>query len=193
MLKSKECGQAEKVTLISHPLKKRFPGTILMGEHPSPFGSCRIALAGENQIAHLSFVDKEEDLSLSTVLQRSFPGAVLERSDENTAGMAEAIFQGSGRPYRLLARGTPFQLKVWWALLTIPAGSVVSYGELGKQIGMARAARAVGRAVGANPVALLIPCHRVIRSDGQLGGYRWGVERKRALLLREGLTLPALA
>ena len=81
----------------------------------------------------------------------------------------------------LLVSGTAFQLKVWEALLRIPAGGLSSYGQIAKTIGKPAAVRAVGTAVGQNPVALLIPCHRVIRRDGMLGGYRWGVGRKLAL------------
>jgi AraC family transcriptional regulator, regulatory protein of adaptative response / methylated-DNA-[protein]-cysteine methyltransferase len=82
-------------------------------------------------------------------------------------------------------RGTPFQQRVWDALRTIPAGSTRSYGELARQIGLPRAARAVGAACGRNPVALLVPCHRAVRHDGDPGGYHWGLDRKRALLERE--------
>ncbi|MGC6455359.1 MAG: methylated-DNA--[protein]-cysteine S-methyltransferase [Coraliomargaritaceae bacterium] len=177
-----------KVSLVPHEPTKRFCGTIQIGEHPSPFGLCRIALAAGNQIAHLSFDEESKGLSLEAMIERTWSGAVVEQNHETTAAQVEAIFGRSGGPYQVLVRGTPFQLRVWRALLTIPAGTVVSYGAISKKIGAVRAARAVGRAVGANPVALLIPCHRVVRGDGRLGGYRWGLERKRALLLREGLT-----
>jgi AraC family transcriptional regulator of adaptative response/methylated-DNA-[protein]-cysteine methyltransferase len=83
-------------------------------------------------------------------------------------------------------RGTSFQLRVWRALLRVPPGTFVSYGQLANAAGNPRAARATGAAVACNPVAFLIPCHRVIRADGTLGGYRWGVARKRAILAWEG-------
>jgi AraC family transcriptional regulator of adaptative response/methylated-DNA-[protein]-cysteine methyltransferase len=83
-------------------------------------------------------------------------------------------------------QGTGFQLRVWQALRAIPAGQPVSYGELARRLGVPRASRAVGAAVGANPIAVAVPCHRVIASDGRLSGYHWGVERKRELLEREG-------
>ena len=83
-------------------------------------------------------------------------------------------------------RGTAFQQRVWQALREIPAGETVSYTELAKRIGSPKSFRAVAQACGANPLAVAIPCHRVVRNDGALSGYRWGVERKRALLEREG-------
>jgi AraC family transcriptional regulator, regulatory protein of adaptative response / methylated-DNA-[protein]-cysteine methyltransferase len=82
-------------------------------------------------------------------------------------------------------RGTPFQRQVWEALRTIPRGSTRSYGEIASQVGAPKAARAVGAACGRNPVALLVPCHRVVGCRGEVGGYYWGIERKRALLERE--------
>jgi len=82
----------------------------------------------------------------------------------------------------LYVRGTDFQLQVWRALLEVPPGEITTYGRLAEAVGRPGAARAVGGAVAANPVAYLIPCHRVVRTSGELGGYRWGVERKRAML-----------
>jgi AraC family transcriptional regulator of adaptative response/methylated-DNA-[protein]-cysteine methyltransferase len=82
-------------------------------------------------------------------------------------------------------RGTAFQHRVWNALRRVAAGSTLSYAQLARRIGLPQGARAVARAVAANPVAILVPCHRVVRSDGAVGGYRWGLERKRALLAAE--------
>jgi AraC family transcriptional regulator of adaptative response/methylated-DNA-[protein]-cysteine methyltransferase len=93
----------------------------------------------------------------------------------------------SGEPLRLYVAGTNFQLRVWRALLELGHDDTTSYGELAARIRAPRAARAVGTAVGANPVAWLIPCHRVLRENGALGGYRWGVDRKRAILAWESL------
>lgn len=86
---------------------------------------------------------------------------------------------------RTLEAGTPFQRRVWSALLRIPAGTTRTYAEIARSIGMPRGARAVARACASNPLAVLIPCHRVVRADGGLGGYRWGLERKRRLIARE--------
>ncbi|MEY4692689.1 MAG: hypothetical protein RIT19_3014 [Verrucomicrobiota bacterium] len=94
----------------------------------------------------------------------------------------DAAFSDPAEAIGIRVTGTPFQRRVWAALLEIPRGSTVSYGELASALGMPRAARAVGSACGANPVALWIPCHRVVRADGRLHGYRWGLDRKRGLL-----------
>jgi AraC family transcriptional regulator of adaptative response/methylated-DNA-[protein]-cysteine methyltransferase len=86
---------------------------------------------------------------------------------------------------RLFAKGTPFQIQVWRALMRIPAGAATSYGDLAAELGRPGASRAVGRACGANRIGVLIPCHRVIRETGALGGYQWGLERKQAVLAWE--------
>ncbi len=103
--------------------------------------------------------------------------------------ICERIFSGSAKdssaPFHLHLRGTNFQLKVWQALLTIPSGRLAKYGDLAAKIGTPTASRAVGSAVGSNPIAYLIPCHRVIRSLGVIGDYRWGRERKQAMIGRE--------
>jgi len=91
----------------------------------------------------------------------------------------------SPAPLRLFIAGTPFQLQVWQALLSLPPGALTTYGDLARRLGRPGAARAVGSAVGRNPLAWLIPCHRVVRENGALGGYAWGVARKRALLAWE--------
>lgn len=123
-------------------------------------------------------------------LQERFPKARLIGGDESfervvakVVGFVEAPSHGLDLP--LHVRGTAFQQRVWQALRQIPAGSTASYGEIAARIGRPRAVRAVGQACGSNPVAIAIPCHRVVRTDGALSGYRWGVERKRALLDRE--------
>lgn len=123
-------------------------------------------------------------------LQDRFPKAELIGADSGfeqlvaqVVGLIEAPSLGLQLP--LDVRGTAFQERVWQALREIPPGSTVSYAELAARIGAPKAVRAVGSACGANPLAVAIPCHRVLRSDGNLSGYRWGLERKRALLLRE--------
>ena len=93
--------------------------------------------------------------------------------------------RGGGRKVPLDVRGTAFQHEVWAALRRIPPGATRTYGEIAREIGRPGAARAVGAACGSNPVAVVIPCHRVVRGDGDLGGYHWGIERKRAILDRE--------
>ena len=107
---------------------------------------------------------------------------------DRTARTAARIFDGVGatdEPFTLHLRGTNFQLQVWQALLRIPAGHAVSYSDLARAIDRPTATRAVANAIGANPVAYVIPCHRVLRESGELGGYRWDPVRKQAMLVRE--------
>ena len=123
-------------------------------------------------------------------LEHRFPRAELaggdaqfERLVAQVVGFVAAPSQGLDLPLDI--RGTAFQRRVWQALRDIPAGSTVSYAEIARRVGRPTAFRAVGQAIGANPIAVAIPCHRVVRTDGSLSGYRWGVERKRGLLSRE--------
>jgi AraC family transcriptional regulator of adaptative response/methylated-DNA-[protein]-cysteine methyltransferase len=132
----------------------------------------------------------DEPAALVRDLQDRFPNADLqaggeefERSVARVVGFVDAPRTGLALPLDI--RGTAFQQRVWQALLAVPAGATVTYAELAKRIGAPRAARAVAGACAANPLAVAIPCHRVVRTDGSLSGYRWGVERKRALLARE--------
>ena len=111
--------------------------------------------------------------------------AQLHEGEHPFHEQALSIFGGGGERIALHLKGTPFQVQVWRALLNIPQGSVQSYGSVAESIGRPRAARAVGTAVGHNPVAMIIPCHRVIRESGVIGDYRWGRGRKMALLAQE--------
>lgn len=156
---------------------------IRWGISNSPFGKMFLAHSPRG-ITHLSFFDDDEADSMAA-LRKDWPKAKLIRDD---SGAGDLI---SGKKHRLHLVGTPFQIKVWQALLEIPRGGLSTYGSLAEKIGMPGASRAVGSAVGANRVSLLIPCHRVIRANGGLGGFRWGAERKKAMLAGEGsLTLP---
>lgn len=154
----------------------------------TPFGECLIAETVRG-LCHLAFVDAETKDSALVVLQKSWPLAELKEDPQTGQEAIEQIFspvtKTEQEPIRLFLKGTNFQLKVWEALLKIPEGTVVSYGELAKTVGCTNAQRAVGSAVGQNPVAYLIPCHRVLRADGEIGGYRWGISRKRAILAKE--------
>jgi AraC family transcriptional regulator, regulatory protein of adaptative response / methylated-DNA-[protein]-cysteine methyltransferase len=150
-------------------------GAILVAQ--SERGVCAISLGDDPQ-------------ELARQLQDRFPNANLIGGDAsfeqlvaNVVGMVEAPHLGLDLP--LDVRGTAFQQRVWQALREIPAGHTVSYAELAERIGAPQSVRAVAQACGANTLAIAIPCHRVVRSDGALSGYRWGVERKRALLERE--------
>jgi AraC family transcriptional regulator, regulatory protein of adaptative response / methylated-DNA-[protein]-cysteine methyltransferase len=156
---------------------------IRWGVSESPFGKMFLAESSRG-ITHLSFFNGDEINSLEK-LRRDFPKADLVRDDGFSGKMMKRIFTGKAEELRLHVNGTPFQEKVWQALLDIPPGSVSTYGKIAAHLGMPGASRAVGGAVGANRIAFLIPCHRVIRADGGLGGFRWGTERKRAMLAAE--------
>ncbi|GBD30293.1 Bifunctional transcriptional activator/DNA repair enzyme Ada [bacterium HR32] len=118
-------------------------------------------------------------------LWREFPDARLHRDARRVGSWLRACLEGRTADIPVDLRATPFQQKVWQALRKIRPGQRRTYAEVARGLGRPGAARAVARACAANPVALLIPCHRVVRSDGGLGGYRWGSERKRALLEQE--------
>jgi AraC family transcriptional regulator of adaptative response/methylated-DNA-[protein]-cysteine methyltransferase len=157
---------------------------IRWGVSESPFGKMFVAESAYG-ITHLSFFDGDETESLD-VLRGDFPKSDLVRDDEFVGKMAKRIFSlKAPDDFRLHMKGTPFQERVWQALQEIPRGEVSTYGKIAAKLGMPGASRAVGSAVGANRISLLIPCHRVIRTDGGLGGYRWGTGRKRAMLAAE--------
>lgn len=149
----------------------------------SPFGRV-LAATSERGLTYLAFADGDEDEALAE-LKRRWPLARLTRDDAAIGRIARQVFTERQGRIVLAPVGTNFQVKVWQALLELGSRGPTSYGELAQAIGSPGASRAVGQAVGANPVAWLIPCHRVLRRDGGLGGYHWGVERKRAMLAWE--------
>jgi AraC family transcriptional regulator of adaptative response/methylated-DNA-[protein]-cysteine methyltransferase len=161
--------------------------SIQYGFHPSSFGECLIG-ATSRGVCHLSFLSKEDHRAALAELAAEWPQAHIEEAPRVTAPLARRLFtrvNGDAPGIDLHVRGTNFQIKVWEALLRIPSGGVVSYEDLARHIHAPRAVRAVANAVAHNPVAWLIPCHRVIRKSGVLGGYRWGETRKKALLAWE--------
>ena len=159
--------------------------TIEYGFHPTPFGECLLATTGRG-ICALRFLSAPSRPTALRGLRDEWPAAEFVENDSETGEICGRIFSGAakdaGAPFHLYLRGTNFQLKVWQALLTIPCGRLANYGDLAAKIGAPRGSRAVGSAVGRNPVAYLIPCHRVIRSLGVIGDYRWGRERKQAIV-----------
>jgi AraC family transcriptional regulator of adaptative response/methylated-DNA-[protein]-cysteine methyltransferase len=162
--------------------------TMTIGFANSPFGKC---LVGESHrgICHLSFVESGDKVAWDT-LKAQWPRARLQRDDTAASQLANRIFnrttvRNSRAPLRAFVRGTPFQVRVWRALLQVQRGTLVSYGGLAATVNQPAAARAVGSAVGQNALAYLIPCHRVIRETGVIGDYRWGQVRKRAILAWE--------
>lgn len=157
--------------------------TLRYGFQATPFGECLVAVSARG-ICALEFRDATASpRDQLERLERRWSAAELVEQPSATRDIVESIFRPRARKHLLLhLRGTNFQLKVWEALLRIPEGKLVSYGTIAAGLGKPGAVRAVAGAVGANPVALLIPCHRVIKSTGHFGDYRWGGERKRALI-----------
>lgn len=148
----------------------------------SPFGNIIVA-STKKGICHMAFY-QEEGTAL-TVLQSHFPNAVFERRLDMLQQHALFIFQNDWsklQQVKLHLKGTDFQLRVWETLLKIPMGKLSTYGDVAEQLKQPNASRAVGTAIGSNPVAFLIPCHRVIRSSGETGGYMWGHTRKTAII-----------
>jgi AraC family transcriptional regulator of adaptative response/methylated-DNA-[protein]-cysteine methyltransferase len=162
--------------------------TIRWGLHDVPVGRALIG-ATDRGICWLGFVADGDEVSTILEFKRDWGEATRVRDDEATRPLAEAAFavdDASRVPLTLVLRGTNFQVKVWEALLRIPSGALATYGDLAGWIGQPTASRAVGAAVGANPISFLIPCHRVILNTGVIHNYRWGTSRKRALLAWEG-------
>lgn len=166
---------------------------IRFGIHSTPFGDCLLATSPRG-ICALEFIDTADNRAAPAAL------AMLKLRWENADFVADPspgdralnrAFSGAARrgeePLQLHLKGTNFQLKVWQALLAIPEGRIVSYGKLAEMIGSPGSARAVGTALGQNPIGLLIPCHRVLRASGEIGGYKWGIERKKAIIAYEAI------
>lgn len=154
---------------------------IAYGFHPTPFGECLLALTGRG-ICFLAFVDGERQYALEQ-LRFDWANANLREDPSRTRLVVGQIFAPRpGASIALHLRGTNFQIKVWEALLRLPPGAVTSYEALAEQVGSVKAARAVGNAVARNPLAYLIPCHRVLQKAGGFGNYRYGPARKQAIL-----------
>jgi AraC family transcriptional regulator of adaptative response/methylated-DNA-[protein]-cysteine methyltransferase len=156
--------------------------TIRHGLGATPFGTAGVAFTPRG-ICHLAFVDGAA--ALPAELASRWPGAELRRDDAAAAELLEQVFAlppgRAGRGLSLWVQGTNFQVQVWRALLRIPFAGVLSYAQLAAAMGRPRAARSVATAIAHNPVAYLIPCHRVLRASGEFGQYHWGAERKQAI------------
>ena len=161
---------------------------ITYGFHASPFGECLLAVT-ERGICGLAFVDPDtRSLALEELRTRWQESTLVEDQSAGRELIEQIFAQPRGKeqaPLKVLLKGTNFQIKVWEALLRIPEGTAATYGSLAQAVGQPKAHRAVGTAAGLNPVAYLIPCHRVLRANGEIGGYHWGTARKRAILARE--------
>ena len=166
---------------------------IIHGFGRTPFGEALVANSPRG-VCHLTFTDEAARASAVDALAGQWPNAEMARDDRAASDILETVFRmkaGVARPHvRAWVKGTEFQIRVWRALLEIPRGALASYRKLAGAIGKPSASRAVGTAVGGNSLACLIPCHRVIRETGAIGGYRWGAGRKRALIAWETAARP---
>ena len=163
--------------------------TIRYGLSNTPFGRAIFATTPRG-LSHLAFVDANGEGVALTELRATAPRATFERDDDVARALATRIWSARGgerAPLQMNVAGTNFQLKVWNALLKLGAREPTSYSEIANAIGSPASMRAVGSAVGANPVGYLIPCHHVLRKSGALGGYHWGEDRKRAMLTWEAM------
>ena len=159
---------------------------IRYGVHHTPFGKALIATTARG-VCNLHFLDTAADELIAEQIIKSFwSNAQVIRDQKITKSLCQLIFYSADlneqKSLTLLVKGTNFQIQVWRALLKIPSGGLVTYQTIAEAIARPTASRAVGNAVGKNPIGYLIPCHRVIRASGEIGNYRWGIERKNALL-----------
>jgi AraC family transcriptional regulator of adaptative response/methylated-DNA-[protein]-cysteine methyltransferase len=155
------------------------------GFHPSPFGEA-ILVASERGLAGLGFVDGGDRAAALADMRRRWPKADYVEDDAATAPLARRIFDprtwAADRPLRVVMIGTDFEVRVWQTLLRIPLGRATTYSDIACRLGKASASRAVGAAVGKNPISFVVPCHRVLGRSGALTGYHWGLTRKQAIL-----------
>jgi AraC family transcriptional regulator of adaptative response/methylated-DNA-[protein]-cysteine methyltransferase len=159
--------------------------TVFFGFHPSPFGSA-LVMATERGLAGLAFADPGEEPAALADMKARWPRATYVEDSARTAAIARRIFDSSqwqqNKPLRVVLIGTDWEVRVWEALLQIPMGRLTTYSDIASKIHKPAAARAVGAAVGKNPVSFVVPCHRVVGKSGDLTGYHWGITRKRAML-----------
>jgi len=155
------------------------------GFHPSPFGIA-LVIATERGLAGLAFADPGEEAAALDDMRGRWPRAQFREDAARTAPLARRIFDPAlwqrDRPLRVVMIGTDFEVRVWETLLKIPMGFATTYSDIATKIRAPKAARAVGAAVGKNPISFVVPCHRVIGKGGDLTGYHWGLTRKRAML-----------
>jgi AraC family transcriptional regulator of adaptative response/methylated-DNA-[protein]-cysteine methyltransferase len=159
--------------------------TVFFGFHPSPFGSA-LVMATQRGLAGLAFADPGEERAALADMKARWPRATYVEDSARTAAIARRIFDSSqwqqNNPLRVVLIGTDWEVRVWETLLQIPMGRLTTYSDIASKIHKPAAARAVGTAVGKNPVSFVVPCHRVVGKSGDLTGYHWGITRKRAML-----------
>jgi AraC family transcriptional regulator, regulatory protein of adaptative response / methylated-DNA-[protein]-cysteine methyltransferase len=158
---------------------------ISYGYHPSPFGVA-LVMATAYGLCGLSFADAGCEAASLADMTRRWPNALYTEDIGTTAPLATHLFAGQNfkpnQPLRITFIGTDFEIRVWETLLKIPVGQASTYGDIAASVGSPKAARAVGAAVGKNPLSFVVPCHRVIGKSGALTGYHWGLTRKKAIL-----------
>ncbi len=159
--------------------------TLRYGFHPSPFGTA-IVIATERGLAGLAFADSGGEQAALADMRGRWPNATYVEDYLSTAPLAQRIFVPklwrADQPLRVVLIGTDFEVRVWETLLKIPMGKAVCYSDIANTINAPKASRAVGAAVGKNPVSFVVPCHRALAKDGKLTGYHWGITRKQAML-----------
>ena len=176
---------------MRHHIKLNFttaaPQTLYWGEQKSPCGNLLIGMDETDAIRFIHFIGKQDVHDLLVEWQKEWKQAVFVAAPERTKQLVREIFSDNQQRYTLKLSGTDFQQQVWRAISKIPAGKTLSYSEIAASIGNPNAVRAVGTACGANPIPLLIPCHRVLASNGGLGGFGGGLAVKKLLLAAEAL------
>lgn len=159
--------------------------TLRFGFHPSPFGAA-LVMATDRGLAGLAFADDGNEQAALADMQARWPNAAYVPDQTRTAALARRIFDSRlwrpDQPLRVVLIGTDFEVRVWETLMRVPMGRLTTYSDVAAQLCATRAARAVGAAVGKNPVCFVVPCHRVVGKSGALTGYHWGLTRKRAIL-----------
>ncbi|MDP4823368.1 MAG: bifunctional helix-turn-helix domain-containing protein/methylated-DNA--[protein]-cysteine S-methyltransferase [Aestuariivirgaceae bacterium] len=159
--------------------------TITYGFHPSPFGTALI-MTTLGRLAGLAFAEENGEVAALADMTRRWPQADYMEDQAATAALARRVFSrhewSKDQPLKIIFIGTDFEIRVWETLLSIPLGSASTYSDVAAKLGMPKASRAVGSAVGRNPLAFVVPCHRVLGKSGALHGYHWGLTRKRAML-----------
>jgi AraC family transcriptional regulator of adaptative response/methylated-DNA-[protein]-cysteine methyltransferase len=168
--------------------------TVSFGFHPSPFGSA-LVMATERGLCGLAFADYGEEKAALDDMRSRWPRAKHAENSARTAPIAARIFDKQlwrpDQPLRVVLIGTDFEVRVWETLMRIPLGRATTYSDIAGSIGNPKASRAVGAAVGKNPISFVVPCHRVLGKSGELTGYHWGITRKRAMLGWEAGTAAA--
>jgi len=158
---------------------------LAFGFHPSPFGEA-IVVATPRGLAGLGFVDDDDRATALADMQRRWPRARFVEDQAATAPLAARAFDSSlwrpEAPLRIVMIGTDFEVRVWETLLAVPMGCATTYSDIARHLGKPKAARAVGAAVGRNPISFVVPCHRVLGRSGALTGYHWGLARKQAII-----------